>query len=125
MPKKATGTSKTVKKAKTTKKAKATKTTKKTAASKATKAKKAVPAPAAPKPAEAIEKKKVTAPAAATRVRIRQVRSRIGHARTYRRTLEALGLRRHQQEVVLPNTPSVRGMVFKVRHLVRVTPEEA
>ncbi|MDH3455930.1 MAG: 50S ribosomal protein L30 [Gemmatimonadota bacterium] len=58
-------------------------------------------------------------------MRIRQVRSGIGHARTYRRTLEALGLRRHQQEVVLPDTPSVRGMLFKVRHLVRVTPEEA
>jgi large subunit ribosomal protein L30 len=52
------------------------------------------------------------------------VRSGLGHAETYRRTLAALGLR-HQREVVLPDTPSIRGMLTKVRHLVRVTPEEA
>jgi large subunit ribosomal protein L30 len=37
-----------------------------------------------------------------------------------RRTLEALGLRHHQQTVQLPNNASVRGMLFKVRHLVEV-----
>ena len=136
MPKKATGTSKsksvkTAKKAKTTKKTKATKATKakkatkKAVAAKAVEASTEVKAAAAPKPAAAVERKKAPARAAATRVRIRQVRSGIGHAQTYRRTLEALGLRHHQHEVVLPDNPSVRGMLFKVRHLVRVTPEEA
>ena len=51
-----------------------------------------------------------------------QIRSGIGHAETMRRTLEALGLRHHQQTVRLPNTASVRGMLYKVRHLVEVTP---
>jgi large subunit ribosomal protein L30 len=64
-------------------------------------------------------------PEAATKVRVRQVRSGIGHAATYRRTLRALGLRHHQHAVVLPDNASVRGMLFKVRHLVQVTSEEA
>ncbi len=59
------------------------------------------------------------------RLRVKQVRSGIGHAETYRRTLRALGLRHHQAEVVLPDNPSVRGMLTKVRHLVSVTPKEA
>jgi large subunit ribosomal protein L30 len=41
-----------------------------------------------------------------------------------RRTLRALGLRHHQQTVRLTNTASIRGMLFKVRHLVEVTPAE-
>jgi ribosomal protein L30 len=39
-----------------------------------------------------------------------------------RRTLEALGLRHHQQTVKVANTPSARGMLYKVRHLVEVKP---
>jgi len=58
-------------------------------------------------------------------LKIKQVRSGIGHAETYRRTLRALGLKHHQDEVVVPDNPSTRGMVFKVRHLVRVAPVEA
>jgi len=56
-------------------------------------------------------------------VRVQQVRSGIGHAETYRRTLRALGFRHHQQELIVNDSPSVRGMLFKVRHLVRVTEE--
>ncbi len=55
-------------------------------------------------------------------LRVTQIRSTIGHADTMRRTLAALGLRHHQQSVVLKDTPSVRGMLYKVRHLVDVTP---
>ncbi len=61
---------------------------------------------------------------AAARLRVKQVRSEIGHAETYRRTLRALGLRHHQQTVEVSDTPSIRGMLFKVRHLVQVTPAE-
>jgi large subunit ribosomal protein L30 len=57
------------------------------------------------------------------RLRVKQVKSGIGHAETYRRTLRALGLRHHQQELIVNDTPSVRGMLHKVRHLVRVTEE--
>ena len=56
----------------------------------------------------------------ASRIRVTQIRSGIGHADTYRRTLEALGLFRHQRSVELPNNASVRGMLVKVRHLVKV-----
>ena len=56
---------------------------------------------------------------------MRQVRSGIGHAQPYRRTLRALGLKHHQDETVVPDNPSTRGMIHKVRHLVSVTSEEA
>ncbi len=53
---------------------------------------------------------------------VKQIRSSIGHPETMRRTLAALGLRRHQQRVRVANTASARGMLFKVRHLVDVKP---
>ena len=56
-------------------------------------------------------------------VAVKQIRSEIGHPETMRRTLRALGLRHHQQVVRLKNTASIRGMLYKVRHLVEVTPE--
>ena len=56
--------------------------------------------------------------------RSRQIRSTIGHAETMRRTLASLGLHRHQQVVVVPDNPSIRGMLFKVRHLVVVSPAQ-
>ena len=54
----------------------------------------------------------------------KQIRSAIGNSETMRRTLRALGLRHHQQVVHLKNTASARGMLYKVRHLVEVTPAE-
>jgi large subunit ribosomal protein L30 len=57
------------------------------------------------------------------RLRVKQVKSGIGHAGTYRRTLAALGLRHHQAEIVVVDTPSTRGMLHKVRHLVQVSEE--
>lgn len=56
------------------------------------------------------------------RVRIEQVRSGIGHSRRMRLTLEALGLRHHQDVVEQQDSPSLRGQLKQVRHLVRVTP---
>lgn len=64
------------------------------------------------------------AKAAGSRLAVKQVKSGIGHAATFRRTLEALGLRHHQQTVVVNDNPSIRGMLFKVRHLVQVSPAE-
>lgn len=77
---------------------------------------------AAPKRAA---KPKAKPAAAGGKLRVKQVKSGIGHADTYRRTLRALGIKHHQDEVVVTDNPSTRGMVFKVRHLVRVTSEEA
>lgn len=67
---------------------------------------------------------KVTAPNTLTSgaVRITQVRSGIGHSDRMRRTLAALGLHHHQDSVVHPDTPSLRGMIKRVRHLVEVVP---
>ena len=56
------------------------------------------------------------------RLSITLVRSVIGNKADQRRTVESLGLRRLHQTVVHADTPSVRGMVNKVRHLVAVEP---
>ena len=47
-------------------------------------------------------------------------RSVIGFPRDQRRTIAGLGLRRLNQTVEHEDTPSIRGMVDKVRHLVEV-----
>ena len=60
--------------------------------------------------------------AGAAHLRVTQVRSGIGHPAHHRRTLEAIGLRHHQGVVVVIDTPSMRGMLFQVRHLVEVAP---
>lgn len=52
---------------------------------------------------------------------ITQIRSRSGRPEKHRRTLEALGLRKHQQSVIQPDNPAIRGMLFQVRHLVEVS----
>jgi len=59
-------------------------------------------------------------PAQPRQLRITQVRSGVGRPGTHRRTLRALGLRRHQQTVIQQDNPAIRGMLFQVQHLVRV-----
>ncbi|HWP29991.1 MAG TPA: 50S ribosomal protein L30 [Chloroflexota bacterium] len=54
------------------------------------------------------------------RLRIKLVRSPIGYSADQRRTVRSLGLRRLHQVVERPDTPTVRGMIFKVQHLVKV-----
>ena len=41
-----------------------------------------------------------------------------------RLTLEALGLKHHQAEVIKQDSPALRGQIKHVRHLVTVTPVE-
>jgi len=53
-------------------------------------------------------------------IQVRQIKSGIGYSKEQRATLRGLGFRRLNQVVELEDTPSVRGMVNKVRHLVRV-----
>jgi large subunit ribosomal protein L30 len=82
----------------------------------------------AKKKASPARKPKKTPPkpkASAAKLRVKQVRSGIGRAGTYRRTLRALGLKHHQDEVVVKDNASIRGMLHKVKHLVRVSVEEA
>ena len=56
----------------------------------------------------------------ASKLRIRQIRSVSGQQEFQRATMVALGLRRMQQTVEHGDTPQIRGMIFKVRHLVEV-----
>jgi large subunit ribosomal protein L30 len=58
----------------------------------------------------------------AKRLRVKQIRSGIGHAETMNRTLKSIGLRHHQAEVEVDNTATMRGMLYKVRHLILVSP---
>jgi large subunit ribosomal protein L30 len=57
----------------------------------------------------------------AARLRVKQIRSTSGRGETMRRTLAALGLHKHQATVEIVNNASVRGMLFKVRHMVDVS----
>ena len=52
--------------------------------------------------------------------KIKQVKSKIGYPVDQKRTLLALGLRKISQVVEVEDTPSVRGMIRKVHHLVNV-----
>jgi large subunit ribosomal protein L30 len=52
------------------------------------------------------------------KLKITQVKSGIGRNKRQRRTLEALGIRKMHQTVIHNDTPSIRGMITKVSHLV-------
>jgi large subunit ribosomal protein L30 len=53
-------------------------------------------------------------------ISVRWVKSQIGYDDRQRATLRGLGFRRMNQRVQVEDTPAVRGMIFKVRHLVVV-----
>ncbi len=55
-----------------------------------------------------------------TMIKVKQVKSSIGYNRRQRATLTGLGLRRINHVVEVEDTPSVRGMINKVNHLVVV-----
>ncbi len=55
------------------------------------------------------------------KIRITQVRSKIGSNQRQKKTLEALGFRKTNDVVEHEATPQILGMVEKVKHLVKVT----
>jgi len=57
------------------------------------------------------------------KLRITWVKSGIGYAKTQKRTLKALGLNRLNQSVIHDDSPPIRGMINKVRHLIKVEEE--
>ena len=65
-----------------------------------------------------------TTVAGVARLRVTLVRSTIGFDRRQGEVVRGLGLRRLNHTVELQDAPSVRGMIHKVRHLVRVTEVE-
>jgi large subunit ribosomal protein L30 len=52
-------------------------------------------------------------------------RSLIGRTQDQQATVKALGLRKIHQTVVKQDNPAIRGMIFKVKHLVEVKEVEA
>jgi large subunit ribosomal protein L30 len=54
------------------------------------------------------------------KLKITQVRSAIDRPEPQKRTIRALGIRRVNRPVVQNDTPQIRGMIYQVRHLVRV-----
>jgi large subunit ribosomal protein L30 len=64
--------------------------------------------------------KKTEAAETPKQLRVTQIRSGVGRPEVHRRTLRALGFLRHQQTIIKTDDPAIRGMLFQVRHLVRV-----
>lgn len=57
------------------------------------------------------------------KIQIKWIKSDIGYSEDQKRTVRALGLKKLNQSVVKEDTPAIRGMILKVRHLVEL--EEA
>ena len=55
-----------------------------------------------------------------SKLKITWIRSGIDYEVDQKATLRALGLRRLHQTVIKEDSPSIRGMVFKVKHALRV-----
>ena len=53
-------------------------------------------------------------------LKITLVKSTIGALKDQQATVKALGLRKTNHTVVQPDYPCIRGMIFKVKHLVKV-----
>ncbi len=56
----------------------------------------------------------------AEKLKVTLVKSPIGAIPKHRATVEALGLRKLNKSVELPNNDAVKGMIWHVRHLVKV-----
>ena len=54
------------------------------------------------------------------KLRITLNKSTIGCLKDQIKTVEALGLRKIRHSVVKPDNPAIRGMIFKVKHMVSV-----
>lgn len=55
-----------------------------------------------------------------SKLKVTQVKSVIGRPEKHRRVVKGLGLRGIRKSVVVDNTPSYRGMIKKIIHLVKV-----
>jgi large subunit ribosomal protein L30 len=58
-----------------------------------------------------------------SKIRVTWIKSGIGYEERQRKTLASLGFHRLNQSVVFEDSNSVRGMINKVRHLVKVEEE--
>ena len=53
-------------------------------------------------------------------IQIKLIRSGIGFPMKQKKVIQGLGFSRLNQVVTRPDTPEIRGMVFKIRHLVEI-----
>ena len=58
-----------------------------------------------------------------SKIRVTWIKSGIGYEESQKMTLKSLGFHRLNQSVVVEDSNSVRGMINKVRHLVKVEEE--
>ena len=86
----------------------------------ATEKKAAAPKAAAPKKKAAPAATEAKAPASGKKVTVVQIGSPIGRTQDQRGTLIGLGLNKMNRKSVLVDTPEVRGMINRVKHLVKV-----
>lgn len=56
----------------------------------------------------------------ADKLRVTLVKSTIGSIPKHKKTVEALGLKKVNKTVELPNNDAVKGMIWQVKHLVKV-----
>lgn len=54
------------------------------------------------------------------KLKVTYIKSCIGFNKNQAKVLESLGLRKLNDENILPDNPAVNGMIFKVKHLVKV-----
>ena len=54
------------------------------------------------------------------KLNITMIKSGIGYSQDQKDTLRSLGLKKISQSVIHEDNPSIRGMILKVRHLVKV-----
>lgn len=57
------------------------------------------------------------------KIKITQVRSAIGHVKKQKQIVRALGIKKLHQSVEQKDTPQIRGMIEKVKHLLKVEVE--
>ncbi len=55
-----------------------------------------------------------------TKIKIKQIKSRINAPKDQKATLQALGLHKISQVIEVEDNPNIRGMIRKVNHLVTV-----
>ena len=53
-------------------------------------------------------------------LKITQVKSRIGYKKKAKATLDAMGLKKMNQTVELPDNPAIRGMIKNIEYLIKV-----
>ena len=54
------------------------------------------------------------------KLEIKQIKSAIGYNVKTKKTLEALGIKKLNHIVIKNDSPSIRGMIYKVKHLIEI-----